>query len=167
MHNSRTGWLIATLLICTGGCNKPDKPAPLTPQEQERLDLMDHPKIISKELVTSFHRVGSGLVLQTKSGTFEFVVSDYTSGDGRDNCSDIFSPEDEQAFEKSDPSGIGPYRNQEREESKQPIYNQTHHKRLMMAGCTRPSALYGQIINVGAIKHANPYYDVQGGPGDK
>jgi hypothetical protein len=120
MHHTYTGCLIATILFYTGGCNKPEKPATITAQEQARLDLMDHPKIISKELVTRFHRLGSGLLLETKSGSFEFIVSDDSSNDGRDNCSDIVSPEDVQTDKKFDPSGPpDPYI---REESKQPIY---------------------------------------------
>jgi hypothetical protein len=81
---------------------------------------MDHPKIISKQLVTRFHRLGSGLVLQTKSGSFEFVVSDETSNDDRDTCHNIISPEDLQELEKLAP--VAPPDQYEREESKQPIY---------------------------------------------
>jgi hypothetical protein len=81
---------------------------------------MDHPKIITKELVTRFHRLGSGLLVQTESGSFEFVVSDESSNDDRDTCQNIISPEDLQELEKLAPAP--PPEQYEREQSKQPIY---------------------------------------------
>jgi len=70
------------LLFLAGGCHNPP---PITSEEQARLDLMDHPRIISKEIVARFHRIGHSLVLRTDSGTFEFLA--------RDRCT-IISPED-------------------------------------------------------------------------
>jgi hypothetical protein len=50
-----------------------------TPQEEAKARLEAEaelsPKIISKELVTSFHRVGNGAQVQTESGTFEFILN--------------------------------------------------------------------------------------------
>ena len=94
------------LLFLTGGCNKPP---PITPQERAQLALIEHPRIISKEIVTRFHRVGDGLVVRTDSGTFEFIASD--------DCN-IISPEDAL---KTD-SELGPDAFGGDDRAKQPIY---------------------------------------------
>ena len=53
-----------------------------TPQEEAKARIEAEaelsPKIISKELVTSFHRVGNGAQVQTESGTFEFIMDHHS-----------------------------------------------------------------------------------------
>jgi hypothetical protein len=101
-------WIAAgiAVFLLTDGC---DKPAPISSKEQRQLDLMDHPRIISKEVVARFHRIGNGLVLGTASGTLEFVKSD--------DCN-ITSPED--ALKTDADLGANAFGGDE--VAKQPIY---------------------------------------------
>jgi hypothetical protein len=53
-----------------------------TPQQEAQLakdtQLLLRPKIISKEPVTGFHRIGNGAQVQTASGTFEFIMDHHS-----------------------------------------------------------------------------------------
>ena len=83
-----------------------------TPQEEAQLATDTHlllrPKIISKELVTGFHRIGNGAQVQTESGTFEFIL----------NGSCVTTPQD---FQEAKDRGFdgGSY---EQKLAEQPIY---------------------------------------------